>query len=118
MTKAALTASTFALAPLVVELGGRALRERELAALAEVRIRHRLSRPSQCELTFLEPEGGDGLITPVVGGLSLRVRLRDAGPALFEGEVTALEYIYQGDQGRQFRVRGYDALHRLRERQQ
>jgi phage protein D/phage baseplate assembly protein gpV len=36
---------------------------------------------------------------------------------LFEGQVTAVEYVYQPDHGRELHVRAYDLLHRLRKRQ-
>ncbi len=37
---------------------------------------------------------------------------------LFSGQVTAVEHVYEPDQGRQVRVRAYDRLHQLRKRQQ
>jgi phage baseplate assembly protein gpV/phage protein D len=50
-------------------------------------------------------------------GASLVVRLPNPAPALFDGEITAVEYVYQSDQTCLTRLRAYDRLHRLRKQQ-
>jgi phage protein D len=96
-----------------IELGGTALAASDAAALAQVRVRQRLSLPSQCELVFHEPKTLDD----VRSGASLRLQISGRDPALFEGEVTAVDTIYEPSGGCSVRIRAYDALHRLRKRQ-
>jgi phage protein D len=48
-------------------------------------------------------------------GTPLRVAV--SGQELFSGHVTAVEYVYGPESGRELRVRAYDPLHRLRKRQ-
>ena len=102
---------------LVVEVENKALSLDELRTLWEVRVLQRLSLPTVCELTFVEP-------TPLLseaGGISpgdaMAVSLAGLGEPLFRGQVTAVEHIYESARGREMRVRGYDVLHRLRKRQ-
>ena len=96
-----------------IELGGAALAASDAGALAQVRVRQRLSLPSQCELVFHEPQSLEDVKT----GASLRLQIAGTDPALFEGEVTAVDYGYEPSGGRTVRIRAYDALHRLRKRQ-
>jgi uncharacterized protein involved in type VI secretion and phage assembly len=105
---------TLTLPQVTVEIAGRTLSPSECAVLAEIRVQQRLSLPTLCELTFFDQPGPAGLISHLAVGLTLKVALRDAAPALFTGEVTAIEYGYEPGQGRTLRVRGYDPLHRLR----
>ncbi|MGH9882054.1 MAG: phage baseplate assembly protein V [Pyrinomonadaceae bacterium] len=102
---------------LVVEVDDKPLSQGELRTLWEVRVQQRLSLPTLCELTFIEPTALLSGAESVVPGVSLRVSARDFDAPLFVGEVTAVEYIYGPSGGREVRVRGYDVLHRLRKRQ-
>jgi uncharacterized protein involved in type VI secretion and phage assembly len=106
-----------ALPDLRIELGGTAIGASDAAALAEVRVRQRLSLPSQCELVFQEPlslgESGSALRP----GATLLLQISGMDPALFSGEVTAIDYVYGPSGGRSVRIRAYDLLHRLRKRQ-
>jgi len=102
---------------LVVELGGRVLSEADARALGQVRVRQVLSLPSQCELTFVDPEGPLGAGRGLEAGTALRVSVAGGSPPLFEGEATAVEFRYGPGGGREVRLRGYDLLHRLRKRQ-
>lgn len=100
---------------LVVKVNGQALDPDLVAALAEVQISLRLSRPAQCELAFLDaPAGAGDLLVP---GATLDVELGGETGPVFAGEITATEFGYGPAQGRELRVRGYDRLHRLRKRQ-
>jgi uncharacterized protein involved in type VI secretion and phage assembly len=99
-----------------IELGGAALAPSDLAALAGLVVRQRLSLPSQCELIFQEPSA-EGTVSSLRPGASLLVQRPGTAPALFEGEVTAVDHVYEPGGGRRVRVRGYDLLHRLRKRQ-
>ena len=100
---------------LTVSINGDELDAEAAACLGALRIRHALSLPAQCELRF------QGVLDPLADkaggflGSALRVRAEDG--TVFEGEVTAIEYEYSPDGGRELRVRGYDVLHRLRKRQ-
>jgi phage baseplate assembly protein gpV/phage protein D len=100
----------------VVEVNGRELSLRERRALWELRVQQRLSLPTLCELTFVEP-AAEVADPGIKVGASLSVRLENTSTPLFSGEVTAIERIYEPSRGREVRVRGYDRLHRLRKRQ-
>jgi uncharacterized protein involved in type VI secretion and phage assembly len=98
-----------------VEIDGRPITQIESQALGEVHVRQRLSSPAQCELVFFDPpERFDGAST-MTPGASLRVVVSDQ--ELFSGQVTAVEFVYGPEAGRELRVRAYDPLHRLRKRQ-
>jgi phage baseplate assembly protein gpV/phage protein D len=94
-----------------LRLAGRALAPPEADALASVRVRQALSVPAQCELAFVEPPAS--LLADAAPGAALEVGIGAAGP-LFAGDVTAVESSWAGRRLREVRVRGYDALHRLR----
>ena len=97
----------------MVEVNGSALAPEEALALGEVRVQQRLSAPMLCELAFYE-------IAPsatLTAGASLRVVVRGQRVPLFEGEITAVEYVYGPTHGSEVRVRAYDRLHRLRKHQ-
>lgn len=102
---------------LTITVNGAALGAADLASLASVNVRERLSLPALCELVFHEPETLDGDRSPVVPGAALTVIVGGVRPALFEGEVTAIELVYEPGNGRTVRIRAYDKLHRLRKRQ-
>ncbi len=101
----------------VLEVDGIPLSEVEAAALEAVHVRQALSVPTLCELTFADPPGPLATAAQLAPGTAIVVRLRGLDPPLFDGEVTAVEYVYEPDRGRQVQVRGYDLLHRMRKRQ-
>jgi phage baseplate assembly protein gpV len=101
---------------LTVELGGRRMRQAELRSLDEVRVRQRLSMPTQCELRFDAAPGSPDALDDLAPGESLWIGLQDARETLFSGEVTAVEHAYGPAGGHEVFVRGYDRLHRLRQR--
>jgi|SRR5580704_1902205 phage baseplate assembly protein V len=98
-----------------IELDGESLPKSATATLEEVRVQHKLSQPSVCELTFFAPRD------PIPDLQNLRsgsqVHLASDSATLFDGEITALEHGYDAAHGRTIRVRCYDKLHRLRKRQ-
>jgi phage baseplate assembly protein V len=105
------------LAHVDIQINGTALSANAESAFEKLRVQHRLSQPSLCELSFLV--GCD----PVPDLYSLRVgsvvklALPEIQAALFQGDVTAVEHIYEPSRGVTIRVRCYDRLHRLRKRQ-
>lgn len=100
--------------PLVtVRIGGRTLERADLEALSAVRVAQALSVPAQCELTFEDPSAP--VLEAVTPGAALEVRAAN-GP-LFSGELTASETSWSGRRRGLLRVRGYDLLHRLKQRQ-
>ncbi|HEY6233197.1 MAG TPA: phage baseplate assembly protein V [Pyrinomonadaceae bacterium] len=102
---------------LVVEVDGSALPIAEKRSLWSVRVQQRLSLPALCELTFLEPTDAMMKGDVLSAGSALRVRTAAADEPLFDGQITAIEHIYEPSRGREVRVRGYDVLHQLRKRQ-
>lgn len=91
----------------------------QIRALASLRVQQKLSLPTLCELTFSDPPGPLDAVSRLAPGHSLRVHVTmPAGRALlFNGEITAVEHVYEPAQGATIHVRGYDRLHRLRHRQ-
>jgi hypothetical protein len=86
--------STFRGLPAVtVELGGTALPAAELRSLSSVRVQHRLSLPTLCELIFADPRGALAS-HGVAPGTTLRVSTAAQVEPLFTGEVTAIEYAH------------------------
>lgn len=102
---------------LVVELDGAPLSREEMRTLWAVRVQQRLSLPTLCELTFVEPTVLLSKAETVSPGAKIRVSVPGSQEPLFDGEVTAIEHVYEPSHGREVRVRGYDVLHRLRKRQ-
>ena len=100
-----------------VEVDGSRLEAGSAAALGEIRVQQRLSMPTLCELTFFDLEASTLALVPPAVGARLRVVARGESEPLFEGEVTAVEYVYEPFHGKEIRVRGYDSLHLLRKRQ-
>ena len=100
-----------------VELDGESLAETSAATLEEVRVQHRLSQPSVCQLTFFATRDPIPDLQNLRAGSSVRLALPSSSACLFEGEITALEYSYEPSHGQTLRVRCYDKLHRLRKRQ-
>jgi uncharacterized protein involved in type VI secretion and phage assembly len=109
--------SLVTLTRLVIEADGVLLSAEDSAALSEVRIQERLSQPSLCELVFLDQGGSLRHGDLLIAGVPIRVAVQGETADLFNGEVTAVEYLYGTPQGRQTIVRGYDRMHRLRKRQ-
>lgn len=114
---------TIAVAPIAsvpqvrLELDGRPVEAGLASALDRLEVTQALSMPAQCELTFANlPAGLAGPGTPELGA-SLTVAIAGRQPALFDGDVTAIERVWHADRGRLLRVRAYDRLHRLRLRQ-
>src|SRR5713101_8222130 len=105
------------LPPMDVELDGEALVETAAAALEEVRVQHRLSQPSVCELTFFVTRDPTPDLQRLRAGAGVRLTIPASSACLFAGEITALEYSYEAAHGQTLRVRCYDKLHRLRKRQ-
>ncbi|MEU7840990.1 contractile injection system protein, VgrG/Pvc8 family [Micromonospora sp. NPDC049114] len=94
----------------------------ELDATARQRIRSlrvaaRLDQPTQAELVLATAAGAGALDPAARPGTTVDVRLADHPDALFTGEVTAVEVEYAADGAAVLRLRAYDALHRLRKRQ-
>lgn len=101
----------------VVEMDGAPLVPEDAATLTSVRVQQALSVPALCELTFTAPRGPLAAAAGRAAGARLRVAVAGRGEALFLGEVTAVEQVYGPAGQREVRLRGYDRLHRLRQRQ-
>jgi phage protein D/phage baseplate assembly protein gpV len=101
----------------LVEAEGAALATDISQSLGEVRIQKRLSLPTLCELTFVDPPASLASAVWLTPGTALRVMIAGQPEPLFVGQVTAVEHCYEPAHGRAIRVRGYDLLHRLRKRQ-
>ncbi len=97
-------------------VGGQRVPVQGLRALCEVRVQQRLQLPAQCELVF-SFAAGEQAAPPLALGDRFALSVPGAAQLLFSGEVTACEHGYRQAGRRSVRVRGYDALHRLRKRQ-
>lgn len=100
---------------LIVSVGRGRQSPAELAAIASVQVTSALAHPSQCVITWRIDSAGTSI--EIVPGDALRVEVGGHREPLFAGEVTVVEHSYGADRSREFRVRAYDALHRLRKRQ-
>lgn len=100
-----------------LEFDGEPLSESAAAALEDVRIQHRLSQPSACEMTFFVTRDPIAALQDLQAGCSVRLAVPSKSTCLFQGEITSLEYSYEAAHGQTLRVRCYDKLHRLRKRQ-
>ncbi len=105
-----------ALPDIAVEVAGAALEPAARVSLGGIRVVQKLSLPAQCELTFFNQPAA-AVRARLQPGALLCVRTADDRPALFSGEITAVEFVYEPAQGRRLRVRAYDPCHRLRKRQ-
>ena len=99
---------------IVIEREGIALSAQETIALGEVRVQQMLLWPTQCQLIFRDPPGPLGIDTALQPGTMIRVLVRGQRTPLFSGQVTEVEHYYEPSGGREFIVRAYDLLHRLR----
>lgn len=97
-----------------VDIDGAPLAEPLGAGLLSLRVRQKLSLPSQCELRFAAPALAT---TQLRIGARLRVSIRGRPDDLFSGSITAIDYLYDPAHGRDIRIRAYDALWTLRQRQ-
>ena len=100
-----------------LEFDGQPLAKTAVATLEEVRVQHRLSQPSVCELTFRVVRDPIPELKDLRAGSAVRLSLPASSSCLFQGEITSLEYNYEAAHGQTLRVRCYDKLHRLRKRQ-
>lgn len=100
-----------------IQLEGQSLSNGAVAALEEVRVQHRLSLPSLCELTFITSGDAPPAMKNISAGCRLRIMAPPSPTCLFQGEITAVEYGYEAAHGQTVRVRCYNVLHRLRKRQ-
>ena len=105
------------LARIEVEADGMPLVPADARALGEIRVQQRLSLPTLCELTFLDPGGALAEAASLSPGASLRVTVEGHNEPLFTGQVTGVDYEYGPAHAREVHVRGYDLLHQLRKHQ-
>lgn len=98
---------------LIITVGGRRLAAADSARVVSIRVHGVLGQPAQCQIAWATDERD---IEPAIGD-SLRVEVGGHRTPLFVGEITVVEYALRADTGSQVRIRGYDALHRLRKRQ-
>jgi len=104
-----------ALPRLFVTFDGTDAPQELMRCLGALRVQQRLSLPTQCELTFYDPPAERTSFDR--RGTALEVRVEGFAERLFGGEVVAVEYQYDGDGGQLLRLRAYDRLQRLRQRQ-
>lgn len=100
-----------------VEVDGVALSDRAGATFEEVRVQHRLSQPSVCELVFFVPRDPISDLYGLRIGSAVQLSLPETNASLFTGEITAVEHVYEASHGQTIRIRCYDRLHRMRKRQ-
>ena len=98
-----------------VEIEGRPIAQSESQSLGEIHVRQRLSAPAQCELVFFDPQESFDNAYAMTPGAQLRVLVSEQ--LMFSGQITAIDYVYGPESGRELRVRAYDPLIHLRKRQ-
>ena len=96
-----------------VRLESQALAPAIADALISLRVQQMLSVPTLCELVFAD----DSAATAFRLGAPISVALGDTGEDLFSGSVTAVAYERGTDQDVVVKIRSYDRLHQLRNRQ-
>ncbi|MBI3560631.1 MAG: hypothetical protein HY080_02795 [Gammaproteobacteria bacterium] len=102
---------------LSITINGIALPIPTARLLGEIRIQQRLSLPTVCELTFIDPQASLAATTQIRPGDQFSIHLSSNNAWLFNGQITALEYDYGPEGQKIVRIRGYDKLHQLRKRQ-
>ena len=107
--------SVASLPAIAVHIGSFAADQTEV--IQALRVQHRLSQPSLCEVTFAAPTRRfrDALACSIAS--ELRVVLGNSPDALFSGDITAFWFAHDSLGGDTVTVRSYDLLHRLRKRQ-
>lgn len=98
-------------------LEGNSLNEALVQTLVFVRVKQKLSRPSQCVMTFSRSLNQDYSYN-FKAGMSLQIALAEFEDELFVGEITGLEFVYGVENEQFLHVKAYDALHKLRKSQQ
>ena len=93
MSEQALPATLATIPQVTLRANGAPLAAPAAQALSEVRVVQRLSMPVSCELVFRRPPGPLEVTSLVGPGAALEVGLGDPFEALFEGQVTAVEYV-------------------------
>jgi uncharacterized protein involved in type VI secretion and phage assembly len=99
-----------------IEADGVQLPDEDVRALGEIRIKQALSMPAQVELTFRGVAGPLSAAAKLAPGAAIRISVQGFTQDLFNGQVTAVEQVYEASRGRELCIRGYDLLHRLRKR--
>ena len=101
-----------------VAFDGEPIADEAARLLAEVRVHQQLGAPTMCELVFVGPGAGEVESDLPAPGRELYVEVAGSEATLFDGDVTAVEYVYGPSQGREIHIRGYDPFHRLRKTQE
>jgi phage baseplate assembly protein gpV len=104
-----------ATAAVAVTVDGQPCRDPQ--RIRSVRVASRVSQPTQCELVIGAARGDRGWPAQWAFGASVRVQVAGSAEDLFDGEVTCVELVHGPDGDLEIRVRAYDLLQRLRQRQ-
>ncbi len=102
---------------LTIEINGTAMSVADGRVLSGLRVQQRLSLPTLCEMTFIDPDGTIATSNQLIIGAELYISIDSQNTSLFQGQITAIEYDYGSSNDRTVRIRGYDNLHQLRKRQ-
>lgn len=103
--------------PISVEIKGNPLDPGGALLPVSVRIQKRLSVPSVCEILFSVSDSlqiNRNLLSP---GNDLKLSIEEYREPLFNGQITAVEDIFEPSNNRFLRVRGYDKIYHLKKRQ-
>ncbi len=104
---------------LIVLLNDHKISDEQLSYISELRIDQKLSLPTACELVLLVNKQNKEILEKVEIGSEVKIRvvMEKNSYRLFEGDITAVEYAYNPDEGPHCRVRAFDQLHRMRKHQ-
>jgi hypothetical protein len=87
--------------------------------LAHLRVVQRLDAPSQCQISWLAPSTEVRAVEAlgIAPGISLKIHIEAQPYPIFKGEITAVEHLHQPAGELVIRVRAYDRLVCLQQRQ-
>lgn len=103
--------------PITIEVDGVPLENEIIRTIKEIRVRQLLSAPTQCEI--IVPNAHFKLPTEILSkvGSFIQIKIGLEKNSFFEGQITAIEYLYTAAITPLILIRSYDLLHQLRKRQ-
>lgn len=88
-----------------------------IQTIHSIRIKQILSAPSQCEIVL--PQAHEKFSSEMLSKISslLKIKIHNHPQALFHGQITSIDYLYDAALMPLLVIRAYDLLHQLKKRQ-